>query len=90
MKIEVVGKYKGIKDEYKYIIEEMNNGGMENKVKVNIEWIEEEVFEREEKDKYMEKVNGIMVKGGFGESGDEGKIIEEKLERERKVNYLGI
>jgi CTP synthase len=59
-------------------------------VKVNLEWIESEVFEKEDPAPYLEKVHGILVPGGFGERGSEGKIQAARFARERKVPYFGI
>ena len=88
--IAVVGKYTGLKDAYKSLIEALNHGGMANRVKVNLEWIESEVFESEDPATYLENVHGILVPGGFGERGSEGKIAAATFARERKVPYFGI
>ncbi|MBB6259611.1 CTP synthase [Paenochrobactrum gallinarii] len=88
--IAVVGKYTELKDAYKSLIEALQHGGMANKVRVNLEWIEAEVFEGEDPAPHLEKVHGILVPGGFGERGAEGKIKAAKFARERKVPYFGI
>ena len=88
--IAVVGKYTGLKDAYKSLIEALVHGGIANRVKVNLEWIELEIFEREDPAPYLEGVNGILVPGGFGERGSEGKILAAKFARERGVPYFGI
>ena len=88
--IAVVGKYTGLKDAYKSLIEALAHGGMANRVKVKLEWIEAEVFEKEDPAPWLEKVQGILVPGGFGERGSEGKILAAKFARERKVPYFGI
>ena len=88
--ISFVGKYTGLKDAYKSLIEALNHGGMANRVKVNLEWIESEVFESEDPATYLENVHGILVPGGFGERGAEGKISAATFARERKVPYFGI
>jgi CTP synthase len=88
--IAVVGKYTGLKDAYKSLMEALAHGGMANKVKVNLEWIESEVFESADPAPLLEKVDGILVPGGFGERGSEGKILAAKFARERKVPYFGI
>jgi len=88
--IAVVGKYTGLKDAYKSLIEALHHGGMANRVKVNLDWIESEIFEQEDPGPYLEKVHGILVPGGFGERGSEGKIRAAKFARERKVPYFGI
>jgi len=88
--IAIVGKYTGLKDAYKSLIEALQHGGIANRVKVRLEWIESEVFEREDPAPYLEGVHGILVPGGFGERGSEGKILAAKFARERKVPYFGI
>ena len=88
--IAVVGKYTGLKDAYKSLIEALVHGGIANRVKVNIVWIESEVFEREDPAPYLEGVDGILVPGGFGERGSEGKILAAKFARERRVPFFGI
>jgi CTP synthase len=88
--IAIVGKYTGLKDAYKSLIEALVHGGIANRVKVNLEWIESEIFEREDPAIYLEGVNGILVPGGFGERGSEGKLLAAKFARERGVPYFGI
>jgi len=88
--IAIVGKYTGMKDAYKSLIEALSHGGIANKVKVNIDWIESEVFEREDAAPFLEHVNGILVPGGFGQRGAEGKIKAVQFARERDVPYFGI
>jgi CTP synthase len=88
--IAVVGKYTGLKDAYKSLIEALNHGGIANRVKVNLDWIESEVFEREDPAPFLEGVGGILVPGGFGARGSEGKIRAARFARERKVPYFGI
>lgn len=88
--IAVVGKYTGLKDAYKSLIEALHHGGIANHVKVNLEWIESEIFEKEDPAPWLEKVDGILVPGGFGERGAEGKILAARFARERKVPYFGI
>jgi CTP synthase len=88
--IAIVGKYTGMKDAYKSLIEALSHGGIANKVKVNLDWIESEVFEREDPAPFLEHVNGILVPGGFGQRGAEGKIRAARFARERAVPYFGI
>jgi len=88
--IAVVGKYTGLKDAYKSLIEALSHGGIANKVRVNLDWIESEVFEREDPTPFLEHVNGILVPGGFGQRGAEGKIRAAQFARERNVPYFGI
>jgi CTP synthase len=88
--IAIVGKYTGMKDAYKSLIEALSHGGIANKVKVNLDWIESEVFENEDPAPFLEHVNGILVPGGFGQRGAEGKIKAARFARERHVPYFGI
>ena len=88
--IAIVGKYTGMKDAYKSLIEALSHGGIANKVKVNLDWIESEVFENEDPAPFLEHVNGILVPGGFGQRGAEGKIRAAQFARERNVPYFGI
>ncbi len=88
--IAVVGKYTGMKDAYKSLIEALTHGGIANNVKVNLDWIESEVFEKEDPAPFLEHVHGILVPGGFGHRGAEGKIKAATFARQRKVPYFGI
>ena len=88
--IAIVGKYTGMKDAYKSLIEALSHGGIANKVKVNLDWIESEVFENEDPAPFLEHVDGILVPGGFGQRGAEGKIRAARFARERHVPYFGI
>src|SRR5271165_288435 len=88
--IAVVGKYTGLKDAYKSLIEALSHGGIANKVKVNLDWIESEMFENEDPAPFLGHVHGILVPGGFGQRGAEGKIRAAQFARERKVPYFGI
>jgi CTP synthase len=88
--IAVVGKYTGLKDAYKSLNEALAHGGLANRVHVNLDWIESEVFESADPAAHLEHVNGILVPGGFGQRGTEGKILAARFARERKVPYFGI
>jgi CTP synthase len=88
--IAIVGKYTGLKDAYKSLIEALSHGGIANKVKVDLDWIESEAFEREDPAPLLEHVDGILVPGGFGQRGAEGKIRAAQYARERRVPYFGI
>ncbi|MGL5139532.1 MAG: CTP synthase, partial [Beijerinckiaceae bacterium] len=88
--IAVVGKYTGLKDAYKSLIEALAHGGVANRVKVELDWIESEIFEKEDPSPHLEHVHGILVPGGFGLRGAEGKIRAARFARERKVPYFGI
>jgi CTP synthase len=88
--VAVVGKYTGLKDAYKSLNEALVHGGIANKVKVNLNWIESQIFEGQDAAAYLEDVNGILVPGGFGERGSEGKIQAAKFARTRGLPYFGI
>jgi CTP synthase len=90
VKIAIVGKYTQLEDAYKSIAEALTHGGMANRVKVNIEWVDAEVFETEDPVSRLHGFNAILVPGGFGERGTEGKIKAAQFARENKVPYLGI
>ena len=90
-RIAVVGKYTVLKDAYKSLIEAINHGGIANNVHVEIKWIDASVFEEEETAiSELEDVHGILVPGGFGERGSEGKIKAARFARERGIPYFGI
>ncbi|HXA69294.1 MAG TPA: CTP synthase [Stellaceae bacterium] len=88
--IAVVGKYTHLKDSYKSLAEALSHGGIANNMRVNLNWIDSEVFEREDTVQHLEGVHGILVPGGFGERGSEGKIEAARFARERNVPYFGI
>jgi CTP synthase len=88
--IAIVGKYTGLKDAYKSLMEALTHGGIANRARVKLEWIESEVFESEDPSPHLEHVHGILVPGGFGERGAEGKIKAAQFAREHKVPYFGI
>ena len=90
VKIAVVGKYTHFLDSYKSLNEALIHGGIHNNVKVKLDWIESEIFESEGAIEKLEGVNGILVPGGFGERGSEGKIAAARFAREHKVPYFGI
>src|ERR1700726_3963342 len=89
--IAVIGKYTHLPDSYKSLAEAMTHGGIANNVRVKLDWIDAEVFETESE--ALEKLEGgpaILVPGGFGERGSEGKIEAARFARERQVPYFGI
>jgi CTP synthase len=88
--IAIVGKYTGLKDAYKSLVEALTHGGIANRVRVHLDWIESEVFEEEDPAPRLEEVNGILVPGGFGERGSEGKIAAAGFARRHRVPYFGI
>jgi CTP synthase len=90
--IGVVGKYVGLQDAYKSLREALVHGGLANRVKVNIRWLDAELFEGggETLAAELEPLHGVLVPGGFGERGSEGKIASVRFARERKVPFFGI
>jgi CTP synthase len=90
--VAVVGKYTVLKDAYKSLIEALAHGGLANKVKVNLDWVESEAFEGDPgaAAARLEGAHAILVPGGFGERGAEGKIRAAQFARERAVPYFGI
>ncbi|NOD93503.1 CTP synthase [Ruegeria sp. HKCCD4884] len=90
VKVAIVGKYTQLEDAYKSIAEALTHGGMANRVKVKIEWVDAEVFDTEDAAPHLEGFHAILVPGGFGERGTEGKIKAAQYAREHKVPYLGI
>ena len=90
--IGVVGKYMGVPDAYKSLTEALVHGGIANQVKVNIQWLDAELFEQDQAEvaAMLEPMHGILVPGGFGERGSEGKIAGVRFARERNVPFFGI
>ncbi|TDQ66339.1 CTP synthase [Maritalea mobilis] len=88
--IAVVGKYTELLDAYKSLNEALVHGGIANQVKVNVQWVNAELFEQDDPSPYLEGVHGILVPGAFGERGAEGKIAAAKFARIRDVPYFGI
>jgi CTP synthase len=90
--IGVVGKYVGLPDAYKSLREALVHGGIANRAKVNIQWLDAELFEHPDADVIaeLEPLHGILVPGGFGERGSEGKIASVKFAREREIPFFGI
>src|SRR6476646_5045721 len=90
--IGVVGKYVGLPDAYKSLREALVHGGIANRVKVNIQWIDAELFEKGDESiaGELEPMHAILVPGGFGERGSEGKIASVKFAREREIPFFGI
>jgi CTP synthase len=88
--IAVVGKYTNLLDSYKSLAEALTHGGIANNVHVRTEWIQSEIFETPDAVRQLEGVHAILVPGGFGERGTEGKIAAVRFARERKVPYFGI
>ncbi|MHB9878332.1 CTP synthase [Pacificimonas sp. ICDLI1SI03] len=89
--VGIVGKYTGLQDAYKSLQEALVHGGFANRVKVNIRWLDSELFEGDEPDlDALEPLHAILVPGGFGSRGSEGKIAAIRFARERKVPFFGI
>ncbi|WP_022699539.1 CTP synthase [Oceanicaulis alexandrii] len=88
--VAVVGKYTVLVDAYKSLLEALNHGGIANGVKVKVKWLDASQFEDDENLVELEDVHAILVPGGFGERGAEGKIAAAKFARERKIPYFGI
>jgi len=88
--IGVVGKYTNLKDSYKSLIEALTHGGIENNVKVKIEWINAEKIETNQLINELKNVDGILIPGGFGYRGVEGKIQAIKFARESDIPFFGI
>jgi CTP synthase len=90
--IGVVGKYVGLPDAYKSLNEALVHGGIANRARVTIQWIDAELFEQDDAEiaSKLEPMHAILVPGAFGERGAEGKIAAIRFARERKVPYLGI
>ena len=88
--IAIVGKYTQLEDAYKSIAEALTHGGMANRLEVKINWVDAETFEKEDPEIYLSGFHAILVPGGFGERGTEGKIMAAKFAREHKIPYLGI
>ena len=90
--IGVVGKYVGLPDAYKSLREALVHGGIANRAKVNIQWIDAELFEHDGSEVMaeLEPLHAILVPGGFGERGSEGKIASVKFAREREIPFFGI
>jgi len=88
--IAIVGKYVGLKDSYKSLTEALIHGGIANNVKVEIQWIEAEEIEKSGADRHLADVDGILIPGGFGERGIEGKVDAVTYARKKKIPFLGI
>ncbi|HUZ65808.1 MAG TPA: CTP synthase [Acetobacteraceae bacterium] len=90
VRIAIVGKYTNLLDSYKSLNEALAHGGIANRVKVRIDWMDSQIFEQPDAVQRLEGVQGILVPGGFGERGTEGKIAAVRFARERRVPFFGI
>jgi len=90
VKLASVGRYIHLEDAYKSIKEALTHGGMANRVKVKVEWVDAEIFDTQDPAPHLEGFHAILVPGGFGERGTEGKIKAAEFARTKKIPYLGI
>jgi CTP synthase len=90
VRVAIVGKYTQLEDAYKSIAEALTHGGIANRTRVRAEWIDAEIFETEDPAPHLQGFHAILVPGGFGERGTEGKIRAAEFARERSIPYLGI
>jgi CTP synthase len=90
VRIAIVGKYTNLLDSYKSLGEALAHGGIANRVKVHLDWVDSEIFEQPNAVQRLEDVHGILVPGGFGERGTPGKIEAVRFARERNVPFFGI
>ncbi len=90
VRVAIVGKYVQLSDAYKSIAEALTHGGMANRVRVKVEWVDAEIFDDDDAATHLAGFHAILVPGGFGERGTEGKIRAAQFAREHKVPYLGI
>src|SRR5260370_33421393 len=88
--IAVVGKYTGMKDAYKSLIEALTHGGLANRVRGRLDWIEGEIFEADDPAAHRDHAQGILAPGGFGQRGPEAKRLAARFARARKEPYLAI
>ena len=88
--IAVVGKYTDLPDSYKSLAEALTHGGIANKVRVRLDWMDSEIFDQPGAVQRLDGVHGILVPGGFGERGTPGKIEAVRFARERRVPFFGI
>jgi len=90
VKIALVGKYIGLKDSYKSLFEALVHGGIANNLKVDVEWVDSEDIEVKGAEALLSKTDGILIPGGFGSRGIEGKISAVKFARENRIPFFGI
>jgi CTP synthase len=90
VKVALVGKYVGLKDSYKSLMEALIHGGIANNLGVDIQWVDSEEVEKSGAEKFLSDVDSVLIPGGFGERGIEGKIETIQFAREKKIPFLGI
>jgi CTP synthase len=88
--IAIVGKYVGLKDSYKSLIEALLHGGIANNARVNLEWVDSEEIEERGADRFLAEIDGILVPGGFGSRGIEGKVAAIRYARTKRIPFFGI
>lgn len=88
--IAIIGKYVGLQDSYKSLNEALVHGGIPGKLKVNLQWVDSEEIDKQENWEQLKNSHGILIPGGFGERGIEGKIKAIRYARENHVPFLGI
>jgi len=88
--IGLVGKYNTLEDSYKSLVEALIHGSISNNVKLNIEWLDSEIFEKKIKTDTLNRINGILIPGGFGKRGTQGKINAANYARLNNIPYFGI
>jgi len=88
--IAIVGKYVALHDAYLSVVEALKHGGIANRTEVDIRWVDSEDITPDTVDEYLHDIDGMIVPGGFGTRGIEGKIISAQYAREKKIPYLGI
>ncbi len=88
--IAIVGKYTGLKDSYKSLYEALIHGGIANDARVNLSWVDSEEIEIHDPDRFLTDADGVLVPGGFGYRGIEGKVKAIRYAREKKIPYFGI
>lgn len=90
VEIALVGKYTQLHDAYLSVVEALHHGGIENRTEVSIRWVDSEELEREECEKLLSGIDGMIIPGGFGNRGTEGMILAAQYARENRIPYLGI
>ncbi len=88
--IALVGKYVGLKDSYKSLYEALVHGGIANHAGVDVQWVDAEDIEKNGPERFLMEVDGVLVPGGFGNRGSEGKISAIKYAREKRIPFFGI
>ena len=90
VRIAIVGKYVQLQDAYLSVVEALNHAGIHHGTKVEVVWVDAETLSREEAERALREVDGVLIPGGFGVRGIEGKIAAARFARENNVPYLGI